>query len=112
MNTSNLQKMQDFLSRKKATLSRKKATLITRFLNLKYSGHFQQQMSSSGAELDDGPPAMPYLFHPDPRTGNLFQNRLQHFIPIGAGSTRENGQNRAESLNSCRCTSWSLLFSF
>ncbi|XP_066346323.1 uncharacterized protein [Miscanthus floridulus] len=64
----------------------------------KNSGHFQQQMSSSGAELDDGPPAMHYLFHPDPRVGNLFRNRLQHFVPIGAGSTRGNEQNRAESL--------------
>ncbi|EES11453.1 hypothetical protein BDA96_06G242600 [Sorghum bicolor] len=68
----------------------------------KNSGHFQQQTSSSGAELYDGPPAMHYLFHPDPRVGNLFRNRLQHFVPIGAGSTRENGQNRAESLSSGR----------
>lgn len=74
----------------------------------KNSGHFQQQTSSSGAELDDGPPAMHYLFHPDPKVGNLFRNRLQHFVPIGAGSTRGNEQNRAESLR--RCTSWSLLF--
>ncbi|CAD6262226.1 unnamed protein product [Miscanthus lutarioriparius] len=65
----------------------------------KNSGHFQQQTSSSGAELDDGPPAMHYLFHPDPRVGNLFRNRLQYFVPIGAGSTRGNEQNRAESLS-------------
>lgn len=74
----------------------------------KSTRHFQQPTSSSGTKLDDGPPAMQYLFHPDPRVGDLFRNRLQHFVPIGAGSTRGNEQNRAESLG--RCTSWSLLF--
>jgi hypothetical protein len=74
----------------------------------KNSGHFQQQASSSGGEVDDGPPAMQYLYHPDPRVGDLFRNRLQHFVPIGAGSTIANEQNRAKSLRSCRCTSWPL----
>lgn len=68
----------------------------------KNSGHLQQQASSSGGEVDDGPPAMQYLYHPDPRVGDLFRNRLQHFVPIGAGSTIANEHNRAKSLRSCR----------
>jgi hypothetical protein len=73
-------------------------------------GHFQQQSTSSGGVLDDNldnqPPAMHYLFHHDPRVRDLVSGRLQHFIPVGAGSTRENEQCRGES-HSYRCTSWS-----
>ncbi|CAN6269347.1 unnamed protein product [Urochloa humidicola] len=66
-------------------------------------GHFQQQSTSSGGVLDDNldghPPAMHYFFHSDPRVRNLVRGRLRHFFPIGAGSTRENGQSRGESLS-------------
>ena len=76
-------------------------------------GNFQQQSTSSGAVLDDSldghPPAMHYFFHHDPRVRDLVRDRLHHFFPIGAGSTRENEQSRGESL-SYRCISWSLLF--
>ncbi|CAL5014796.1 unnamed protein product [Urochloa decumbens] len=68
-------------------------------------GHFQQQSTSSGGVLDDNldghPPAMNYFFHHDPMVRELVRHRLPHFFPIGAGSTRENGQSRGESL-SCR----------
>ena len=71
-------------------------------------GHFQQQSTSSGAVLDDNldghPPAMHYFFHHDPRVRDLVHDRLNHFFPIGAGSTRENEESRGESL-SYRCTS-------
>ncbi|CAN6276986.1 unnamed protein product [Urochloa humidicola] len=66
-------------------------------------GHFQQQSTSSGGVLDDNldghPPAMHYFFHHDPRVCDLVRGRLQHFFPIGAGSTRENEQTRGESLS-------------
>ncbi|KAG2574890.1 uncharacterized protein LOC120641842 isoform X1 [Panicum virgatum] len=69
-------------------------------------GNFQQQSTSSGAVLDDSldghPPAMHYFFHHDPRVRDLVRDRLHHFFPIGAGSTRENEQSRGESLSYSR----------
>ncbi|PAN40184.1 hypothetical protein PAHAL_7G297900 [Panicum hallii] len=66
-------------------------------------GHFQQQSTSSGDVLDDNldghPPAMHYFFHHDPRVRDLVRDRLHHFFPIGAGSTRVNEQSRGESLS-------------
>ncbi|XP_062183665.1 uncharacterized protein LOC133887713 [Phragmites australis] len=66
--------------------------------------HFQHQSTSSGAVLDDNltdssPPAMHYFFHHDPMVRDLVRERLQHFFPIGAASSRENDQSRAESLS-------------
>ncbi|TKW06692.1 hypothetical protein SEVIR_7G256100v4 [Setaria viridis] len=66
-------------------------------------GHFQQQSTSSGGVLDDNldgrPPAMHYFFHQDPRVRDLVRDRLQHFLPTGAGSKRENEQSRGKSLS-------------
>ncbi|CAO2043788.1 unnamed protein product [Urochloa humidicola] len=43
---------------------------------------------------DSHPPAMHYFFHNDLRVCDLVRGRLQHFVPIGAGST-----GRGESLS-------------
>ncbi|WVZ87210.1 hypothetical protein U9M48_033886 [Paspalum notatum var. saurae] len=68
------------------------------------SRHFQEQSSSRGAVddiLDSHPPATHYFFHHDPRVRGLVRDRLQHFFPIGAGSTRENVSCRTHS-RSCK----------
>ncbi|XP_062226823.1 uncharacterized protein LOC133925032 [Phragmites australis] len=66
--------------------------------------HLQQQSTSSGAVIDDNltdihPPAVYYFFHHNPMVRDLVCERLQHFFPIGAESTRDNEQNRADSLS-------------
>ncbi|KAJ1272861.1 hypothetical protein BS78_06G235100 [Paspalum vaginatum] len=66
------------------------------------SRHVQQQSSSRGAVLDDildsHPPATHYFFHHDQRVRDLVRDRLQHFFPLGAGSTRDE-QSRGENLS-------------
>lgn len=64
----------------------------------------QHQSSSSRVVLEENltdshPPAMHYFFHHDQMVQKLVRERLQHFVPIGAGTSQGNEYGVEENLN-------------